>query len=76
MDKQELLIELKNASDLLDYVEHQLPYDYDQHDPDHAFLAQVRQRIYSVRCSLGSIRETIKDPRNWVNGCDIEECAK
>ena len=70
MNKAELLAELKKASDLLDSIEHQLPYDYEQHDPDHAFLAQVRQHIYSVRCGLGSIREAIKDPRNWSDGCE------
>lgn len=74
MNKQELLAELKKISDMMDAVEHQLPYDYNQHDPDHAFLAQVRQRIYSTRCSLGSIRETIKDPRNWVKGCEEDVC--
>lgn len=74
MNKQELLIELKIVSDHLDGIEHQLPYDYEQHDPDQAFLAQIRQRIYSLRCSLGSIRETIKDPRNWKEGCD-EDCS-
>lgn len=73
MNKQEILGRLKAVSDQLDAIEHQLPYDYQQHDPDNAFLAQVRQRIYSVRCSLGSIRETIKDPRNWVT-CNEEEC--
>ncbi len=65
MDKQELSDELKRISDELAGVESRLPYDYEQHDSDRAFLAQVRQRIYSVRCSLGSVRETVKDPRNW-----------
>jgi len=74
MDKQELLSELKRASDMLDGIEHRLPYDYEQHDPDKAFLAQIRQQIYSIRWSLGSVRETIKDPRNWVKGCNPEEC--
>jgi len=65
MDKQELLDELKRISAELADVESRLPYDYQQHDHDHAFLAQVRQQIYSVRRSLGSVRETVKDPRNW-----------
>lgn len=74
MNKQELLAELKKISDMMDAVEHQLPYDYQQHDPDLAFLAQVRQQIYSVRCGLGGIRESIKDPRNWAKGCDEDSC--
>ena len=65
MDKQELLDDLKRISAELAEVESRLPYDYEQHDHEHAFLAQVRQQIYSVRCSLGSVRETLKDPRNW-----------
>ena len=64
MDKQELIEELKRISAEIAAVESRLPYDYEQHDPYNAFLAQIRQRIYSVRCSLGSIRETLKDPRN------------
>lgn len=75
MNKLELLAELKRASDMLDGIEHQLPYDYEQHDPDNAFLAHVRQQIYSVRCALGGVRETIKDPRNWHDGCNPEECG-
>lgn len=65
MTKEELCAELKRASDILDGVEHRLPYEYVQNDPDDEFLAQIRQQVYRVRCQLGSVRATLKDPRNW-----------
>lgn len=75
MHKRELLDKLKIVSDAIDSIEHQLPYDYQQHDPDKSFLAQIRQQLYSIRCGLGGVRETIKDPRNWAKGCD-ESCEE
>lgn len=65
MTKEELCAELKRVSDILDGVEHRLPYEYEQLDPEQAFLADIRQRIYAIRCQLGSVRMSIKDPRNW-----------
>ena len=71
--KQELLKELKCISDKMGKLESRLPYEYAQADADHAFLAQIRQNIYSNRIAFGSIRETVKDPRNWLDGCVCEE---
>lgn len=65
MDRVELGKQLKIASDILDEVEHQLPYEYEQLSPDERFLATIRQRIYSVRCQLGAVRMSLKDERNW-----------
>jgi hypothetical protein len=67
--KQELLKELKCISDKMGKLESRLPYEYAQHTADLAFLADIRQHIYSNRVSFGSIRETVKDPRNWEDGC-------
>jgi hypothetical protein len=67
MNKIELCKKLKEASDILDKVEHALPYDYEQHDDNQAFLASIRQRIYAIRCQLGGVRESIKDERNWTS---------
>jgi hypothetical protein len=67
--KQELLKELKCISDKMGKLESRLPYEYAQHTADLAFLAEIRQNIYSNRISFGAIRETVKDPRNWEDGC-------
>jgi hypothetical protein len=72
--KQELIKEMKCISDRMGKLESRLPYEYAQADADHAFLAQVRQYIYSNRISFGAIRETVKDPRNWSDGCAGEDC--
>ena len=69
MEKQELVDRLKYISDTMAKLESDLPYTYEQHDPDMAFLADVRQMIYAARVRFGSIRETVKDPRNWSHGC-------
>ncbi len=65
MDREELTKQLKIASDILDDVEHQLPYEYEQLGPEDRFLATIRQRIYAVRCQLGGVRMSLKDERNW-----------
>ena len=72
MDKQELCDQLKAISDSIAKLESTLPYDYEQHDPDNAFLAEIRQSIYVVRRQLGNVRESVKDPRNWAGGCNDE----
>lgn len=65
MKRKELCERLKCISDKMMSLESELPYDYEQHDPDMAFMAEIRQHIYVVRRSLGSVRETVKDDRNW-----------
>ena len=72
MNKQELCDQLKAISDSIAKLESTLPYDYEQHDPDKEFLAEIRQSIYVVRRQLGNVRESVKDPRNWAGGCNDE----
>jgi hypothetical protein len=65
MNKEQLCERLKYISDCMAKLESELPYDYEQHCPDMQFLANVRQYIYTSRRTFGSIRETVKDERNW-----------
>jgi hypothetical protein len=66
MNKEELCLEMKRISDAMATLESKLPYEYAQHTDRQMFLAQVRQWIYSNRIAFGSIRESVKDPRNWA----------
>ena len=65
MDKEQLIKDLKSLGGRCFFVEAKLPYKYGQHDNEQQFLAEIRQRLYNIRCSLGSIEETVKDERNW-----------
>ncbi len=68
MTREELSKALKCISDKMDRIEHQLPYESSQLLADDMFKATIRQRLYSVRCNLGSLRMTVNDDRNWTSG--------
>jgi hypothetical protein len=71
MNRKELLKEIRSLQGRCFYVEAKLPYETSKHDTKKEFMAEMRRRLYVVRCSLGSIEKTLLDERN-VDAADLD----